>query len=96
MNKKVTGIVAYLTVIGLIIAFVAGDREGAKFHLNQALVLWIVGVIGGILGYIPLIGTIITVVFSIFCLVCWILGLIHAIQEEEKPLPLIGSIQLLK
>ncbi len=96
MNKKVTGIVAYLTVIGLIIAFVAGDREGAKFHLNQALVLWIVGIIGSILGIIPLIGTIISVVVSIFCFVCWILGLIHAIQEEEKPLPLIGAIQLLK
>lgn len=37
MDKKTTGIVAYLTWIGLVIAFVAGDKEGAKFHLNQAL-----------------------------------------------------------
>ena len=39
MDKKTTGIVAYLTGIGLIIALVLGDREGAKFHLNQALVI---------------------------------------------------------
>ncbi|MCC8168370.1 MAG: hypothetical protein LIO37_03410 [Clostridiales bacterium] len=95
MNKKVTGIVAYLTVIGLIIAFVAGDREGAKFHLNQALVLWIVGVVGGLISYIPLVGGIISAIVSIFCFICWILGLIHAVQEEEKPLPLIGAIKLL-
>ena len=30
MDKKVTGIVAYLSWIGLIIAFCAGDKEGAK------------------------------------------------------------------
>ena len=39
MDTKTTGIVAYLTWIGLLIAFLAGDKEGAKFHLNQSLVL---------------------------------------------------------
>lgn len=34
MDKKTTSIVAYLTWIGLIIALCAGDREGAKFHVN--------------------------------------------------------------
>ena len=35
MDAKTTGIVAYITWIGLVIAFVLGDREGAKFHLNH-------------------------------------------------------------
>ena len=39
MNKRTTDIVAYLTWIGLMVAFVAGDRHRSKFHLNQALVL---------------------------------------------------------
>lgn len=30
MNKKTTSIVAYITLIGLIIALCAGDREGAN------------------------------------------------------------------
>ena len=30
---------AYLTWIGWLIAFLSGDREGARFHLNQGLVL---------------------------------------------------------
>ena len=37
MDKKVTGIVAYLTIIGWVVAFLVGDKEGAKFHMNQAL-----------------------------------------------------------
>lgn len=88
MDKKTTGIVAYITFIGLIIAICAGDREGAKFHLNQALVIWLFG----LLSCIPLIGWI----WSIFIAVCWVMGLIAAINEEEKPVPLIGGIQILK
>lgn len=88
MDKKVTSIVAYITVIGLIIALVAGDKEGAKFHINQALVIWLFG----LLGNIPFIGWI----WSIFILVCWVMGLIAAVNQEEKRVPLIGKITLLK
>lgn len=88
MDKKTTSIVAYLTWIGLIIALCAGDREGAKFHLNQALVIWLFA----LLGFIPCLGQL----WLIFILVCWILGLIHAINDEEIPVPLIGGIQILK
>ena len=52
MDTKTTSIVAYITWIGLLIAFCAGDREGAKFHLNQALVIFLFG----LLGWIPCIG----------------------------------------
>ncbi|MBR5471864.1 MAG: hypothetical protein IKU81_07105 [Oscillibacter sp.] len=89
MDKKTTGIVAYITWIGLLIAFIAGDKEGAKFHLNQALVVWIAGLI---CGFIPLIGWI----GSLFCLVCAIIGLISAINGTEKEVPLLGKIKLLK
>lgn len=33
MNKKTTGIIAYITWIGWIVAFCAGDKEGAKFQI---------------------------------------------------------------
>ena len=88
MDKKTTGIVAYLTWIGLIIALCAGDKEGAKFHINQALVIMLFS----LLCFIPLLGWI----WSIFMFVCWILGFIAAINDEEKPVPLIGGIKLLK
>ena len=88
MDKKTTGIVAYITWIGLIIAFCAGDKEGAKFHLNQALVIFLFS----LATVIPIIG----LIWGIFMFVCWIMGLIAAITEEEKPVPLIGNIKLIK
>ncbi len=88
MDTKTTGIVAYITWIGLLIAFCTGDKEGAKFHLNQALVIFLFS----LLSVIPCIGWI----WGIFMVVCWIMGLIAAINEEEKPVPLIGGIHLIK
>ena len=103
MDKKTTGIVAYITWIGLIIALCAGDKEGAKFHLNQSLVIWlaeiVVGLIAAVGGYIPVVGLIISLIAGICQLVLavfWVMGLINAIKEEEKPLPIIGGIQILK
>lgn len=95
MDKKVTGIVAYLTWIGLLVAFLAGDKEGAKFHLNQALVLLIANLILLVLGRIPVIGWLISLVGGIFLFVCWIIGLVAAIKEEEKEVPLLGAIKIL-
>ncbi|MCR5701553.1 MAG: hypothetical protein K6G76_05340 [Lachnospiraceae bacterium] len=88
MDARTTGIVAYITLIGLIIALVAGDKDGARFHVNQALVIFLFG----LLGVIPCVGQI----WMIFIFVCWIMGLIAAINEEEKPVPLIGGITLIK
>ena len=107
MDKKVTGILSYFGIILWLVAYLAGDKEGAKFHLNQSLVLTLisiiwstfVGIAAGILGKIPVIG----LVFGLACFaigiaffVFWIMGLVSAIKEEEKPLPYIGAIQLLK
>lgn len=88
MDKKTTSIIAYITWIGLIVAFCAGDKEGAKFHLNQALVIFLFS----LLSIVPCVGWI----WAIFMLVCWIMGLIAAINQEEKPVPLIGGIKILK
>lgn len=103
MSKKATGIVSYITLIGWLIAFLAGDKEGAKFHLNQSLVLIITNIIliivNAVLGNIPVLGVIIGIIVwicDIVLFVFWIMGLVHAIKEEEKELPLIGGIKILK
>ena len=97
MDKKTTGIIAYITFIGWLIAFLAGDREGAKFHLNQALVLAILEIILSVLGRIHFWPLSILVILASFCgFVLWLLGLISAIKDEEKPLPIIGGIKILQ
>ena len=88
MDAKTTGIVAYLTWIGFLVAILAGDKEGAKFHVNQALVI----LLFSLLSFIPCIGWI----WGIFMIVCWFMGFIAAINQEEKEVPLIGQIKILK
>ena len=103
MDKKTTDIVSYLTWVGLIIAFVIGDREKSKFHLNQSLVLWlagtVIGILTGALGRIFLIGAVVSIIGSVcevFLLICWFIGFIGAIQGTEKPVPFLGQFKLLK
>jgi uncharacterized membrane protein len=88
MDAKTTSIVAYLTWIGLLVAILLGDREGAKFHVNQALVIWLFG----LLGAIPCVGWI----WGIFCFICAIIGFISALNGTEKEVPLLGRVKLLK
>lgn len=105
MKKRTTDIVAYLTWIGLVVAFLAGDRRGSKFHLNQALVLTIIGVVWtvvyrvahavfGVLTFGLLNGVLggLNALVSVVLLVLLIMGLVNAIQGVERPLPLVGGI----
>lgn len=106
MSKKATGILSYFSLIGWIIAFCAGDKEGAKFHLNQSLVLLLGNIIVSIVSSIfnaiaggSVLGVILSLicwVANIFLFVCWIIGLVGACKEQENAVPLIGGIKILK
>ena len=94
MTKQATGMLAYVTWIGWLIAFLAGDREGAKFHLNQGLVLAIAALIKGVLNFLhfPMLLTgALGVVIFVFC----VIGIYHAYKGEEKELPIVGAFKLL-
>lgn len=91
MGKKATGIVAYIFTIGWVIAFLAGDKEGAKFHLNQALVFVVIDGIIGLVSWIPLVG----LVISIALLVFRIMGIVYAAQDQDKELPLVGTFKIM-
>jgi len=95
MDKKVTGILSYITIIGWLIAYIAGDKEGAKVHLNQGLVLIIIGLVGWVIGWIPLLGWIIKWLLNIVVVVYVILGIIWAATDKEE-LPIISAFKLLK
>ena len=88
LSARTTGLVAYLTWIGFIIALIIGDRKNAMFHINQALIVNLFA----LLSAVPFVGWI----WSLFMLVCWIMGLVYACREQEKEVPLIGRLHLLK
>jgi uncharacterized membrane protein len=76
-----------------VIAYVVGDKQGAKHHLNQGLILNLASIVAGFVSkIIPLVG----LVLAIIILVLAIMGIVAAAKGEDKKLPIIGDIQILK
>ena len=95
--------VVYLTPLGLILAFIFGDRENSRFHLNQALVLCIVDILLSVIiricSHIPLVRVVTSAAGGLLGLVLfifWIIGFASAISGTEKKVPILGEIELLK
>ncbi len=93
----------FVPLIVWIVAYCAGDKNGAKQHLNQSLVLIILGlacsIVCLVLGLIPIIkifASIINLAVVVITLVFGVWGLITAIKGEDKKLPFIGDIAILK
>ncbi|PKD20848.1 hypothetical protein APR41_12460 [Salegentibacter salinarum] len=93
-EDKSIGIIAYLTLIGLVAAFIMNkdkNNEFATYHIKQSLGLCLVGFAIFIVGLIPILGWIISFLGSLFLLVFWIMGLLNAINGKEKPVPALGN-----
>ena len=91
---KTMAIISYITVIGLIVAFVMNnDKKNtyATYHIRQSLGLGLLAIAFAVLDFIPYIGWIFGLGF-ILIFVLWILGLINAVNGEEKPLPIVGKL----
>lgn len=91
---KTIAIIAYITLIGLIIAFILNtDKKNsfASFHIRQCVGLALTGLALSVISVIPLLGWIISLFGGLFMFILWIIGLISAINGDEKPVPLLGE-----
>ncbi|RBL88492.1 DUF4870 domain-containing protein [Chitinophaga flava] len=98
MKTKQWAIIAYITIIGWIIAFVKSKENKdtlVTYHLEQALglaitsLLWSV-VVGVMLSIIPALYTPLSIL-SILPLIFMIFGIINANSGVQKPIPVIGK-----
>lgn len=92
-DAKTIAVIAYLTIIGLAIAFVMNNdkkNDFTTYHIRQSLGLTVLGVALFIVGMVPILGWIISFLGSIFLLVLWIMGLVNAINNKKEPVPLLG------
>lgn len=94
LDGKTIAIVAYLTLIGLIVAYVLNtDKKDvfASFHIRQSLGLGVIGLGLMVLGMVPILGWLISFFGSLFLLFLWIMGLLNAINAKQQPVPILGK-----
>ena len=93
-SGKTAAVVAYLTIIGTIIAyFINNDSKNpfASFHIRQALGIHITFyMLGLVISWFD--SWLISGAFYLFIIVLWGYGFITAIQGEMKEVPLVGSM----
>ena len=99
-KEKVLSILSYVGPLFLIALLVEKDNADVKFHVNQGAVLFVVDLIclvaGWVLGLIPFVGWIVSTVLGLAILVLMVIGIIHAWKEENKELPIIGGVSIIK
>lgn len=91
---KNIAVIAYLTFIGLIIAFVMNNDKKlpfAQYHIAQSLGLAVTGIGLGVIGMVPILGWFISVLGSFLMIYMWVMGLINAVKGREKPIPVLGK-----
>ncbi|WP_276974675.1 hypothetical protein [Flavobacterium filum] len=85
--------VAYLTIIGAVIAiFMNNENKSAfaSFHIRQALGIFLTFfLLGYPIGYFD--SWMISSAFYIFFFILWIYGFMGALNNEEKKVPLLGD-----
>ena len=91
-ESKSWAFIAYLlSVIGFILIMLTRKQDHyAMYHAKQSLVLFFATLIAMVIGMVPILGWIISWMMSIIILILWILGMIHALNGKQIPLPLIG------
>ena len=98
-EDKTVAIVAYLTLIGFIVAIIIHMNKKTKlgaFHLRQMLGFVLTGIAvwfcAVILAFIPILGWLCILALWVGMLVLWILGLVTAINGQMKPMPVVGPL----
>ena len=93
-KSKNTAIVAYLTLIGAVIAIFMNQEENksefGSFHIRQALGLFLsFFLLGYFVGYAN--SWTATSAFYLFYFILWIYGFTGALQGQKRLLPLVGT-----
>lgn len=101
MDGKSIAIISYLTIAGWVIALVMNSNNKSQlaiYHIRQSLFIMLLGIAFYIaqtmLLFIPYLGWLVSQLLfpvGLALFVLWIMGLISAINGEEKPMPIIGE-----
>ena len=100
-EDRTVAILTYITIIGFIIAIVMHSSKKTPlgaFHLRQGLglfvtglVIWLPCVILSLIPFVNLQMVLVWPLVGISLFVLWIMGLIAAVNGQQKLLPVVGE-----
>ena len=101
MTNRTMAIVAYITIIGWVVAYLSYRKSDdksplVKYHLTQSIgvILFSIAlsIVSGVLvGILPALATVFYLI-SLSPLVLMLMGIITASNEAQRPIPLIGKL----
>jgi uncharacterized membrane protein len=89
---KTIAIISYMTIIGLIIAYIMNnDKKNpfASFHIRQMIGLVLLGLIDSFV--ISRISATLAYIIYLGIIVLWVIGLMGAAQGQMKKVPVLGD-----
>jgi len=100
-EDRTVAILTYVTIIGFIIAIVMHSSKKTAlgaYHLRQglglfitALVIWIPCMIISVIPVVNLAMVVVGPAVMIGLFVFWVMGLIAAVNGQQKPMPVVGE-----
>lgn len=95
-NSTLFGVLAYLGPLVIVSHLMGKDNPFVVYHTKQGMVLFAIELALYVVSSFMLYGffflmPIITLV-NFGCLILTIVGIVHVVQKEQKPLPLIGNL----
>lgn len=94
-NQRLS-VLSYLGMLFIIPLLARKDDPFAKFHSNQGLVLFLTGIVLDAFITMGVLGSLFSFALGIFQIYCTVKGISNVLQGKMEPLPIIGSIQILK
>lgn len=102
-NTKLYSILAYIGILFVVGLIADPNNHKVRFHINQGIVLFIfeivVSIVLSVFAFIPFLG----LLFLFISWIAWIAylalaitGIVNVTKDEQKPLPIIGGITILK
>jgi uncharacterized membrane protein len=91
-NDKLMAVLSYLGFLVLIPLFMDKENPTVKFHIKQGLVLLLGWVVAWIIIIVPLFGWLISWLLQIGLVILSLVGVLNAINNQQKPLPLVGHL----
>ena len=96
-DNKLVASISYFYCLFFVPLLICPRSSFARFHANQALILFLVSTIGGaVLRFIPILGGFAAWIFGLFVLFFGVSGFLNAYGGKARELPFVGHLRLIK